>query len=115
MKLLSFDGGVTVQGGLRMPVATPAHGTAFDIVGKNLADVTSTQNAFDLAVTMAKRKILNDAGSKKLDLGYASAKAGVPVAKRITVVLLVYMLNFSLIVHLGEVVKRSWLANLISV
>ena len=64
-----------------MPVATPAHGTAFDIVGKNLADVTSTQNAFDIAVTMAERKILNEAGSKKPDLECASAKAGVPVVK----------------------------------
>ncbi len=57
MKLLSFDGGVTVQGGLPVPVATPAHGTAFDIVGKNIASVTSTQNAFDIAVTMAERRI----------------------------------------------------------
>ncbi|KAJ4298114.1 hypothetical protein N0V90_006013 [Kalmusia sp. IMI 367209] len=59
MKLLSFDGGVTVQGGLPLPIATPAHGTAFDIAGKNLAAVTSTQNAFDLAVTMAERRILS--------------------------------------------------------
>ncbi|KAJ5359440.1 4-hydroxythreonine-4-phosphate dehydrogenase [Penicillium cataractarum] len=58
MKLLSFDGGVTVQGGIPIPIATPAHGTAFDIVGKNLAAVTSTQNAFDIAVTMAERRIL---------------------------------------------------------
>lgn len=60
MKLLSFDGGVTVQGGLPIPVATPAHGTAFDIAGKNLAAVTSTQNAFDIAVTMAERRILKE-------------------------------------------------------
>ncbi|KAF4467978.1 4-hydroxythreonine-4-phosphate dehydrogenase [Fusarium albosuccineum] len=60
MKLLSFDGGVTVQGGLPIPVATPAHGTAFDIVGKNLASVTSTQNAFNTAVTMAERRILKE-------------------------------------------------------
>lgn len=57
MKLLSFDGGVTVQGGLPIPIATPAHGTAFDIAGKNLAAVTSTQNAFDIAATMAERRI----------------------------------------------------------
>ncbi|KAL4936243.1 hypothetical protein BDV06DRAFT_205403 [Aspergillus oleicola] len=62
MKLLSFDGGVTVQGGLPIPVATPAHGTAFDIVGRNVAGVTSTQNAFDIVVTMAERKILKDVG-----------------------------------------------------
>lgn len=63
MKLLSFDGGVTMQGGLPIPVATPAHGTAFDIVGKNLAAITSTQNAFDIACTMAGRKIT--AGTRK--------------------------------------------------
>ncbi|KAL4867114.1 hypothetical protein BDV12DRAFT_123479 [Aspergillus spectabilis] len=62
MKLLSFDGGVTVQGGLPIPVATPAHGTAFDIAGKNLAGVTSTQNAFDVAVRMAERRILKESG-----------------------------------------------------
>lgn len=57
MKLLSFDGGVTVQGGLPVPISTPAHGTAFDIVGKNIAGVSSTQNAFDIAVRMAERRI----------------------------------------------------------
>ncbi|KAI0004661.1 4-hydroxythreonine-4-phosphate dehydrogenase [Xylariaceae sp. FL0662B] len=61
MKLLKFDGGVTVQGGLPIPVATSAHGTAFEIAGKNLASVTSTQNAFDTAVTMAERRILRAA------------------------------------------------------
>jgi 4-hydroxy-L-threonine phosphate dehydrogenase PdxA len=67
MKLLSFDGGVTVQGGLPIPVATPAHGTAFDIVGKNLAGVTSTQNAFDIAVTMAERRILKQQSTTKVE------------------------------------------------
>ena len=57
MKLLSFEGGVTVQGGLPVPIATPAHGTAFDIVGQNRAEVRSTQNAFDVACTMAERRI----------------------------------------------------------
>ncbi|KAK0387569.1 hypothetical protein NLU13_3815 [Sarocladium strictum] len=57
MKLLGFDGGVTIQGGLPIPVATPAHGTAFDIAGRNLASVASTQNAFSIAVTMAERRI----------------------------------------------------------
>jgi 4-hydroxy-L-threonine phosphate dehydrogenase PdxA len=62
MKLLSFDGGVTVQGGLPIPVATPAHGTAFDIAGKNLASVASTQNAFNVAVTIAERRISREGG-----------------------------------------------------
>ena len=34
MKLMGFDNGVTLHGGLPVPVATCASGTAFDIVGK---------------------------------------------------------------------------------
>lgn len=63
MKLLGFDGGVTVQGGLPVVIATPAHGTAFDIVGKNVAGIQSTQNAFDIAVTMAQRRIIGGGGN----------------------------------------------------
>jgi 4-hydroxy-L-threonine phosphate dehydrogenase PdxA len=81
MKLLSFDGGVTVQGGLPMPVATPAHGTAFDIAGKNMADVTSTQNAFDIAVTMAERKISKEAILGEPYVECVSKKSGVPAVK----------------------------------
>jgi len=81
MKLLSFDGGVTVQGGLPLPVATPAHGTAFDIAGKNMADVTSTQNAFDIAVTMAERKISKEVAPKETYTEFVSAKSGVPKLK----------------------------------
>lgn len=63
MKLIGFDAGVTVQGGLPVVIATPAHGTAFDIVGKGIANVGATQTAFDIAVTMARRR-LSAAGSK---------------------------------------------------
>ncbi|SMP34500.1 4-hydroxythreonine-4-phosphate dehydrogenase PdxA [Shimia sagamensis] len=52
LKLLGFDRGVTVQGGLPVPVATPAHGTAFDIAGQGRADVGATRAAFDIACTM---------------------------------------------------------------
>src|SRR5690606_23869618 len=57
MKLLGFDGGVTVQGGLPVIIATPAHGTAFDIVGKKRANVASMQNAFDIAVSVAASRL----------------------------------------------------------
>ncbi|KAK7932035.1 4-hydroxythreonine-4-phosphate dehydrogenase protein [Apiospora marii] len=76
MKLLGFDGGVTVQGGLPIPVATPAHGTAFDIVGKNLASVASMQNAFDVAVTMAERRLQKEMKGSKAT---AVATEAVPV------------------------------------
>ncbi|KXF92409.1 4-hydroxythreonine-4-phosphate dehydrogenase PdxA [Phaeobacter inhibens] len=54
IKLLGFERGVTVAGGLPIPVATPAHGTAFDIAGQNKANVSATRQAFDLLVRMAK-------------------------------------------------------------
>ncbi|RKR76544.1 4-hydroxythreonine-4-phosphate dehydrogenase PdxA [Frondihabitans australicus] len=56
IKLMGFDGGVTVQGGLPVVIATPAHGTAFDIAGEGLASVTSSQNALDIAIAVAGRR-----------------------------------------------------------
>lgn len=53
IKLLGFERGVTVAGGLPIPVATPAHGTAFDITGQNKANVGATLQAFNLLVRMA--------------------------------------------------------------
>jgi 4-hydroxythreonine-4-phosphate dehydrogenase len=53
LKLLGFDRGVTVQGGLPVPVTTPAHGTAFDIAGQNKANVDALARAFAIACRMA--------------------------------------------------------------
>ncbi|NVO24755.1 4-hydroxythreonine-4-phosphate dehydrogenase PdxA [Donghicola mangrovi] len=53
IKLMGFERGVTVAGGLPIPVATPAHGTAFDIAGQNVANVGATLQAFHLLVRMA--------------------------------------------------------------
>jgi 4-hydroxythreonine-4-phosphate dehydrogenase len=53
MKLMGFSRGVTVHGGLPIPITTPAHGTAFDIHGKGKANVGAMQQAFDLACAMA--------------------------------------------------------------
>jgi 4-hydroxythreonine-4-phosphate dehydrogenase len=55
MKLIGFDRGVTVQGGLPVPITTPAHGTAFDIVGTRSADLGATRNAFTLGVKLARQ------------------------------------------------------------
>ncbi|MBL8378104.1 MAG: 4-hydroxythreonine-4-phosphate dehydrogenase PdxA [Burkholderiales bacterium] len=52
MKLMGFERGVTVQGGLPIPITTPAHGTAYDIAGKGVANPQAMKNAFDLAVRM---------------------------------------------------------------
>jgi 4-hydroxythreonine-4-phosphate dehydrogenase len=56
MKLMGFDRGVTVLGGLPVPVTTCAHGTAYDIVGRNAANLAPLANALELAVVMAARQ-----------------------------------------------------------
>jgi 4-hydroxythreonine-4-phosphate dehydrogenase len=53
VKLLGFERGVTVQGGLPFPITTPAHGTAFDIVGQGKANAEAMTQAFLLATKMA--------------------------------------------------------------
>jgi 4-hydroxythreonine-4-phosphate dehydrogenase len=37
-----------------VPVATPAHGTAFDIAGQNKANASAIRQAFDLLLRMAQ-------------------------------------------------------------
>ena len=54
MKMMGFDGGVTVLGGMPVPIGTPAHGTAYDIVGKGVASLKSTLNAFEILTSMAQ-------------------------------------------------------------
>ncbi|MBP2459412.1 MULTISPECIES: 4-hydroxythreonine-4-phosphate dehydrogenase PdxA [unclassified Rhizobium] len=58
MKLIGFDKGVTMMGGLPFPLCTPAHGTAYDIAGKGIADIGATREAILLATRMAKRQRL---------------------------------------------------------
>jgi 4-hydroxythreonine-4-phosphate dehydrogenase len=58
IKLMGFSQGVTVQGGLPVPITTPAHGTAYDIAGKGVADVNATANAFRIACRMGTAKLL---------------------------------------------------------
>lgn len=53
MKLLDFEHGVTMLGGLPFPVCTPAHGTAYDIAGKGIANVKASEEALLLAARMA--------------------------------------------------------------
>jgi 4-hydroxythreonine-4-phosphate dehydrogenase len=52
MKLMGFERGVTVHGGLPIPITTPAHGTAYDIAGQGRANPGAMLNAFDLACRM---------------------------------------------------------------
>jgi len=53
MKLMGFQFGVTVAGGLPYPITTPAHGTAFDIAGKGVAKTDATERAVMIAAKMA--------------------------------------------------------------
>ncbi|MCR8635203.1 PdxA family dehydrogenase [Paenibacillus radicis (ex Xue et al. 2023)] len=53
MKLLGFNKGVTVSGGLPVVITTPAHGTAFDIAGQGIADPGATEQAMRLAIKLA--------------------------------------------------------------
>jgi len=57
IKLMGFSRGVTVQGGLPIPITTPAHGTAYDIAGMGKADVNATWQAFLMACKMGKNFI----------------------------------------------------------
>lgn len=51
-KLLGFQKGVTVTSGLKTVYTTPAHGTAFDLVGKGKADAGAMTAAFQMAVKL---------------------------------------------------------------
>src|SRR6266536_1139733 len=53
LKLLGFERGVTILGGLPVPIATPAHGTAYDIAGRGIADPSATIKAFETLVALA--------------------------------------------------------------
>lgn len=52
-KLLGFDRGVTVHGGLPAAIATPAHGSAFDIAGRGRANPDGIIRAFLIAGRLA--------------------------------------------------------------
>lgn len=56
IKLKGFKDGVTVAAGFPFPIATPAHGTAFDIAGKGKAKTDATEKAVQIAARMASSK-----------------------------------------------------------
>jgi 4-hydroxythreonine-4-phosphate dehydrogenase len=55
-KLRGFNRGVTVTAGLQTIFTTPAHGTAFDIVGQGVATTGAIENAIMLAAELAARR-----------------------------------------------------------
>lgn len=57
MKLMGFEHGVTLHGGLPVPAVTSASGSAFDIAGKGVANIEGLQQAYDLCVRMAAARL----------------------------------------------------------
>lgn len=55
MKLMGFERGVTILGGLPVPITTPAHGTAFDIAGMGKADPRAASAALSMLAKLAKK------------------------------------------------------------
>ncbi|WP_413733898.1 4-hydroxythreonine-4-phosphate dehydrogenase PdxA [Sodalis sp. RH21] len=53
LKMLGFERGVTVQGGIPIPIATANHGTAYNLYGQNAASSSAFENALKLTVRMA--------------------------------------------------------------
>ena len=60
-KLKGFNRGVTVTGGLRTVFTTPAHGTAFDIVGKGIATTGALEQAVRLVRAPCRRRASDNA------------------------------------------------------
>ncbi|MGA1979625.1 MAG: 4-hydroxythreonine-4-phosphate dehydrogenase PdxA [Sedimentisphaerales bacterium] len=56
VKLLAFEEAVNITIGIPIIRTSPAHGTAFDIAGKNLASPTSMKFAITTAIQMATTK-----------------------------------------------------------
>ena len=55
MKLIGFDRGVTLLGGFPFPICTPAHGSAYDIAGKGVANLGASKAAVLLAAKMGRK------------------------------------------------------------
>ena len=55
-KMRGFNRGVTVTAGLDTVFTTPAHGTAFDIVGRGVANTGAIEAAIALASRLAIRE-----------------------------------------------------------
>jgi 4-hydroxythreonine-4-phosphate dehydrogenase len=69
-KSLSMDNGVNFTAGLPVVRTSPAHGTAYELAGKNEASATSFRNALYLAVDVArKRELYNEISSDPLHVG----------------------------------------------
>nr|WP_321445596.1 4-hydroxythreonine-4-phosphate dehydrogenase PdxA [uncultured Cohaesibacter sp.] len=73
MKLIGFDRGVTLIANYPFPIVTPAHGTAYDIAGKGIADLGATRNAVNLGRKLAL-----------MDLGGSRKASGEPLSRLVS-------------------------------
>ena len=64
VKLLAFDTAVNVTIGIPIIRTSPAHGTAFDIAGRNIASESSMKCAIMTAISMAQTKKLATAAKQ---------------------------------------------------
>ncbi len=76
MKLIGFDKGVTLLGGFPMPIATPAHGTAYDIAGKGIASIGAGRNAILLAAKMGRQIAAAAGPTRRVSLADARTALG---------------------------------------
>jgi 4-hydroxythreonine-4-phosphate dehydrogenase len=68
-KSLSFDNGTNFTAGLPFVRTSPAHGTGYDIAGKNLADESSFREALYLAIDIVRnRKIQQEISENPLKI-----------------------------------------------
>ncbi len=67
-KALSMETGVNFTAGLPVVRTSPAHGTAFELAGKNMASIDSFRNAIYTAIDVVRnRKIYEEISKNPLD------------------------------------------------
>jgi 4-hydroxythreonine-4-phosphate dehydrogenase len=74
VKLLGFEQAVNITIGIPIIRTSPAHGTAFDIAGRNLASPASMKAAVLTAIQMAKTKKNSELRIKNLEIKVANER-----------------------------------------
>ncbi|MBC8471779.1 MAG: 4-hydroxythreonine-4-phosphate dehydrogenase PdxA [Planctomycetes bacterium] len=74
VKLLNFGKAVNITIGIPIIRTSPAHGTAFDITGRNIADASGMKSAISTAINMAKTKKNSEFGIENLETKVANER-----------------------------------------
>lgn len=81
-KTLSFGRGVNFTAGLPYVRTSPDHGTAYDIAGKNTAEISSFREALFLACSVYKKRLeYKELNQNKLRSGQIPKRGGAPSVK----------------------------------